>query len=62
MSMHKEYVDGGNRVKFTRSAVDGHITVRTWDADKQAWTGYTVMGPAEVRDFAWWAVYGEEQE
>jgi hypothetical protein len=60
--MHKEYVNGGNRDKFTRSAVDGHITVRTWDVDTQRWAGYTVMGPAEVRDFAWWAVYGEERE
>lgn len=60
--IHKEYVDGGNRVKFTRSAVDGHITVRTWDKSLGRWTGYTVMGPAEVKAFAWWAIYGEDDE
>lgn len=52
--IHKEYRDGGNRVKFTRSAVDGHITVRTMDEDDQRWTGYTVIGPAEVRDLVRW--------
>lgn len=52
--MHKEYVDGGNRVKFTRSVVDGHATVRTWDVDTKRWTGYTVIGPAEVRELVRW--------
>lgn len=60
--IHKEYRDGGNRVKFTRSPIDGHITVRTWDVDLGRWTGYTIMGPAEVRAFAWWALYGEDDE
>ena len=60
--IHKEYRDVGNRGKFTRSPIDGHITVRTWDVDLGRWTGYTVMGPAEVRAFAWWALYGEDDE
>jgi hypothetical protein len=52
--MHKVYRDGGNRVKFTRSPVDGHVTARTWDVDDQRWAGYTVIGPAEVRDLIRW--------
>jgi hypothetical protein len=58
--IHREYVDGGNRVKFTRSAVDGHITVRTWDEQDQRWSGYTVIGPAEVRDLIRWINLGED--
>lgn len=54
MSMHREYIDCGNRVKFTRSAIDGHVTVRTWDERDQRWAGYTVIGPAEVRDLVRW--------
>lgn len=59
MSMHKTYRDGGNRVKFTRSPVDGHVTVRTWDGRDQRWAGYTIIGPAEVRDLIRW-LNGEE--
>lgn len=58
--MHKVFRDGGNRVKFTRSPVDGHITVRTWDEAQQQWAGYTVMGPAEVKSLARWMIYGED--
>lgn len=60
MGMHREYIDDGNRVKFTRSTVDGHVVVRTWDVDTQRWSGYTAIGPAEVRDLAWWLMYGRE--
>jgi hypothetical protein len=52
--MHKVYRDGGNRVKFTRSPVDRHVTARTWDENDRRWTGYTVIGPAEVRDLVRW--------
>ena len=60
--MHREYRDGGSRVKFTRSPVDGHVTVRTWDDKLGQWAGYTIMGPAEVRQFANWVMYGEDEE
>ena len=59
--IHKEYRDGGNRVKFTRSPIDGHLTVRTWDATLNRWTGYTIIGPAEAKSLASWMIYGEDE-